>query len=231
MGRASKKSFRPGDLVNEETQFQADFTKEYDMGFSTPVLLAFGGSYMDESYEVVQGEPDSYKAGPHSIQDPFGFCDDSGGSTAAGLAVISGGSTLNCANSSDPVYQVVGVGSNGFPGYSPQFSALYERSSVAVYGDLSADLTDSLFLQGAVRYEDYDDFDSQITAKIAGRLELTDNLAIRAIFWYGIPCSDTWTARYDQRIHSIAERISCRNRSVPSRWRCCWSLGRSTTKA
>ena len=104
MGRASKKSFRPGDLVNEETQFQADFTKEFDMGFSTPVLLAFGGSYMDESYEVVQGEPDSYKAGPHSVQDPFGFCDDNGASTAAGLAVISGGSTLNCANSSCLLY-------------------------------------------------------------------------------------------------------------------------------
>ncbi|HIF74492.1 MAG TPA: TonB-dependent receptor [Porticoccaceae bacterium] len=182
MGRASKKSFRPGDLVNEETQFQVDFTKEFDMGFSTPVLLAFGGSYMDESYEVVEGEPDSYKAGPHSIQDPFGFCDDNGASTAAGAAVISGGSTLNCANSSDPVYQVVGVGSNGFPGYSPQFSALYERSSVALYGDISADLSDRLFLQAAARYEDYDDFDSQITAKIAGRLELTDNLALRGSF-------------------------------------------------
>ena len=182
MGRASKKSFRPGDLVNEETQFQADFTKEFDMGFSTPVLLAFGGSYMLESYEVVQGEPDSYKAGPHSIQDPFGFCDDSGASTAAGSAVIASGSTLNCANSSDPVYTVVGVGSNGFPGYSPQFSALFERNSVAVYGDVSADLSDSLFMQAAVRYEDYDDFDSQITAKIAGRLELTDNLALRGSF-------------------------------------------------
>ena len=184
MGRASKKSFRPGDLINEETQFQADFTKELDVGnFATPVVLAFGGSYMDESYEVVQGEPDSYKAGPHSVQDPFGFCTDGGTTaTAAGNRVIAAGSSLNCANSSDPVYQVVGVGSNGFPGYSPQFTGVYERSSVAVYGDISADLTDSLFLQGAVRYEDYDDFDSQITAKIAGRLELTDNLAMRASF-------------------------------------------------
>ena len=149
MGRASPKSFRPGDLINEETQFQADFTYEME----NEVLLAFGATYLDEAYEVVEGEPDSYRAGPHSLSDPFGFCNGSS-PTAAGSAVIANGSTLNCADSDDPVYTVVGVGSNGFPGYSPQFSDKYERSSYALYADASKDVTDSLFLQGAVRYED-----------------------------------------------------------------------------
>ena len=98
-GRASQKKFRPGDLINEETQFQADFTYEME----NEVLLAFGATYLDEAYEVVGGEPNSYEAGPHSVQDPFGFC--SGTSpTAAGSAVIANGSTLNCADSDDPVY-------------------------------------------------------------------------------------------------------------------------------
>jgi iron complex outermembrane receptor protein len=136
---------------------------------------------LDESYEVVEGEPNSYKAGPHSVKDPFGFC--SGTSpTSAGSAVIASGSTLNCADSSDPVFTVVGVGSNGFPGYSPQFSDVYERTSYAVYADVSTDLTDNLFVQGAVRYEDYDDFDSEITAKIAARLEITETFAMRGSF-------------------------------------------------
>jgi iron complex outermembrane receptor protein len=144
-------------------------------------VLAFGASYLDESYEVVEGELDSYLAGPHALKDPFGFCngDDK---TAAGAAV---GGTLNCADPDDPVYQVVGVGSNGFPGYSPQFSDVYERSSFALYGDLSTDVTDRLFLQGAIRYEDYEDFDEEVTAKIAARLELTDNLSIRGSFGTG----------------------------------------------
>ena len=182
LGRASQKSFRPGDLVNEETQFSADFTNEFEVsGFANPLLLAFGATYLDESYEVVEGEPNSYKAGPHSIQDPFGFC--SGTSpTSAGSAVIANGSTLNCADSSDPVFTVVGVGSNGFPGYSPQFSDVYERTSYAVYADVSTDLTDNLFVQGAVRYEDYDDFDSEVTAKIAARLEITETFAMRGSF-------------------------------------------------
>ena len=178
-GRASQTSFKPGDLINSETQFQADFDYEFESNFASPLLLAFGTSYMNESYEVVQGEPNSYAAGPHATQDPFGLCNADKTASAAGTTAISGGSTLNCADSSDPVYQVVGVGSNGFPGFSPQFSELYERSSFAVYGDLSTDVTDNLFLQAAIRYEDYDDFDAETVVKFAGLYRFTDNFALR----------------------------------------------------
>ena len=177
-GRASQKSFKPGDLINSETQFQADFNYEFESDFASPLLLAFGTSYMDESYEVVQGELNSYAAGPHATPDPFGFC-SANAPTAAGAGVIANGSTLNCADPSDPVYQVVGVGSNGFPGFSPQFSEKYERSSVALFADLSTDITDSLFLQAAIRYEDYDDFDSETVVKLAGLYRLSDQFAIR----------------------------------------------------
>ena len=182
LGAASPTSFKPGDLINQETQFQADFTYEVDAsGLSSPLLFAFGASYMDESYEVVEGEANSYVAGPHSLPDPFGFCTDGGTTpTAAGAAVIAGGSTLDCANSDDPAFQVVGVGSNGFPGFSPQFSELYERTSNAFYGDVSADVTDQLFLQAAVRYEDYDDFDSEVVYKLAGKFDVNDNIGFRA---------------------------------------------------
>ena len=43
-----------------------------------------------------------------------GICNADGTTAPNGLAAIAGGSTLNCADSSDPVYTVVGVGSNGF---------------------------------------------------------------------------------------------------------------------
>ena len=177
-GRASQKSFKPGDLINSETQFQADFNYEFESDFASPLLLAFGTSYMDESYEVVQGELNSYAAGPHATPDPFGLC-SANAPTAAGTGVIANGSTLNCADPNDPVYQVVGVGSNGFPGFSPQFSEKYERSSVALFADLSTDITDSLFLQAAIRYEDYDDFDSETVVKLAGLYRLSDQFAIR----------------------------------------------------
>jgi iron complex outermembrane recepter protein len=178
MGDQSPTSFHPGDLINEEKQLQADFSKEFEVGLSSPLLFAFGTSYMDESYELVGGDYNSYIDGPYSLPDPWGFC-DAGAPTAAGAAVIANGSTLDCANTSDPVYKALGVGSNGFPGYSPEFSGEYTRDSYAIYGDLSADVTDALFLQGAIRFEDYSDFDSELVWKLAGRYEFSPNFALR----------------------------------------------------
>ncbi len=184
MGPESPTSFRPGDLINSETQLQADFTYELDNG----ALIAFGASWMDESYEVVQGEEDSYRAGPYANIDPHDFCEagpdgllTGSGAYADNMASDKGSGVdgLDCTNSNDPVFNVVGVGSNGFPGYSPQFSDVYERNSYGLYGDISGDVTDQLFLQAAVRYEDYDDFDAELVWKLAAQLDVTDNFGVR----------------------------------------------------
>lgn len=178
MGPASPTSFKPGDLENEETQIQLDFAYEFDAGVASPAILAFGLSYLDESYEVVEGGVDSYQAGPFATPDPFGFC-NAGVATAAGAAVIANGSTLDCSNADDPAFTVVGVGSNGFPGYSPTFSEVYDRDSYALYADLSADVTEDLFLQAAIRYEDYSDFDSEVVGKVAMQYDINEVFGLR----------------------------------------------------
>lgn len=180
MGPDSPTSFHPGDLINEETQYQADFSYEMETSAFGPVLFAFGASYMDESYEVVGGDVASYAPGPYATPDPWDLCAADKTPTSAGLTAIANGSTLDCSNSSDPVYKVVGVGSNGFPGNSPQFSDTYTRDSYATYLDVSADVTSNLFMQAAVRYEDYSDFDSELVGKLAGKLNITDTFGLRA---------------------------------------------------
>ncbi|TXS91422.1 TonB-dependent receptor [Parahaliea maris] len=180
LGPDSPISFRPGDLINEETQLQADFSYEVDTSSVGPVLLAFGLSYMDESYEIAGGSEESYVAGPYAVQDPWGLCNADGSASSAGLSAIAGGSSLDCANPDDPVFQVVGVGSNGFPGYSPEYSGTYDRDSYAAYFDVSADVTDKLFLQAAIRYEDYSDFGDELVGKLAGKYDFTDNFGVRA---------------------------------------------------
>ena len=178
MGPDSPTSFKPGDLTNQEMQLQADFV--YDL--SDSMSLAFGASYLDETYKVVQGELNSYLAGPYATPDPWGFCADDGTATAAGLAVIATGSTLDCSDDSDPVYRVVGVGSNGFPGYSPAFSEEYNRDSTGLYAELGADLSEDLFVQAAIRYEDYSDFGAETVYKIAGRYSISENFGVRTSF-------------------------------------------------
>ena len=177
MGPDSPKSFNPGTLTNTEAQIQADVS----YAVSEKLTLIGGVSYLDEEYDIGEGEPDSYRNGPYSAADPWGFCNDDGTATAAGLAVDPSYG-LDCADSSDPVYRAVGVGSNGFPGYSPLFSEVYSRDSVAVYLEANFDVTDSLFLQGAIRHEDYSDFGSETIYKIAGNFSISDTLGVRASF-------------------------------------------------
>ena len=177
MGPDSPKSFKPGTLTNSEFQFQVDLSYE----LSDTMTILGGISYLDEEYDIGEGEPDSYRIGPYAVADPWGFCDGEL-PTIAGQAVIDAGSTLNCANPDDPVYRAVGVGSNGFPGYSPAFSDVYIRDSFAAYVEVNADIGDSLFVQGAVRYEDYSDFGSETIYKIAGNYSLSDSIRLRASF-------------------------------------------------
>jgi len=197
-GVDSPTDFKPGKLQNEELQIQLDLANEFDIGTASPLVLAYGASYMDETYNVHQSsDVASYAAGPHALSDPYGFCTNeaditmrtpttvAGGgaftSSLGGVAAVAGNqiANLDCTDPLDPVYKVVGVGSNGFPGYSPAFSQEYNRDSFAFYGDLSTDVNDRVFLQGAVRYEDYSDFGNELVAKIAGRVLLNDQIALR----------------------------------------------------
>ncbi len=188
LGPATTTDFRPGALENEEVQLQLDMVTEYDWGLAGPVVFAYGASYLDETYDVKESsDPNSYIAGPHAVSDPFNLCNADGTPTAAGLAATNApvDEPLDCANPDDPVYTVVGVGSNGFPGYSPEFSESYSRDSYAFYADLSADVTDALLLQGAVRFEDYSDFGNETVGKVAARYRITDSFALRGSFGTG----------------------------------------------
>ncbi len=246
-GSDSPTDFKPGELENEEMQFQIDLISEHDIGTASPLVFAYGFSYMDETYNVHQSsDVASYAAGPHALSDPYGFCQEvevmaegqieimeegqteildefgvgtgvfegdgiftgtgvfegdgiftgtgtftnepttvAGGgawtSSVGGQAAVAGVDVagLDCNDSSDPAFRVVGVGSNGFPGYSPAFSEEYNRDSYAVYGDISTDVTENFFVQAALRYEDYSDFGEEIVGKIAGRVRLNDEWALR----------------------------------------------------
>jgi iron complex outermembrane receptor protein len=134
---------------------------------------------MEESYELEAGDEASYSAGAYALPDPHNFCNDDGTTTANGLAVIANGSTLDCSDSSDAVFTAVGVGSNGFPGYSPDYSGLYERDMVGAYLDLSTDISDELFVQTAFRYEDYSDFGDELVGKVAFKYNLTEDFNLR----------------------------------------------------
>ncbi|MDO6566664.1 TonB-dependent receptor [Alteromonas sp. 1_MG-2023] len=68
---------------------------------------------------------------------------------------------------------------DGFAGFSERAAGIFDRSNVAAYIDLEADVTDTLILGGALRYEDFDDFGSTTNFKLSSHLTLTDEISMR----------------------------------------------------
>ncbi len=81
---------------------------------------------------------------------------------------------------SGPTASIFGVGSDGFQGDSPQAAGSFGRDSYAGYIDVEANLTDTLNIGAAARYEDYEDFGSTFNWKLSARQELGADFAIRA---------------------------------------------------
>ena len=83
LGSLSPTTFRPGTLTQEESSLQADFVKTFD---GSPLNIAFGGGWRNETYDIGAGDPASIQAGPTAAifgvgSDGFqGFPTDSAGS-------------------------------------------------------------------------------------------------------------------------------------------------------
>jgi len=76
---------------------------------------------------------------------------------------------------------IVGVaaGSQGFPGFQPSNELDEDREAYSAYVDVEAKLTQKLLTSVALRAEDYSDFGSAVTGKVAARYDFTDAFALR----------------------------------------------------
>ena len=75
--------------------------------------------------------------------------------------------------------QGFGVGSNGFPGFQPGDAGENTVRAYGAYIDVESNVNEFLLLGAALRFEDYADFGDTIDGKLAARLQVADNVAIR----------------------------------------------------
>ncbi len=86
LGRLSPTSFRPGVLTQQETSLNLDLVRTMEVGLASPLNVALGLEYRDETYKIGAGDPASRIAGPTAAvfgvgSDGFqGFPLDSAGS-------------------------------------------------------------------------------------------------------------------------------------------------------
>lgn len=70
--------------------------------------------------------------------------------------------------------------SNGFPGFSPEISGVFDRSNIAAYIEADWEATDQLLVQTALRTENFDDFGTTTNYKLGGNYQLSDSAGIRS---------------------------------------------------
>ncbi len=71
-------------------------------------------------------------------------------------------------------------GSNGFPGFPDYTAGAWDRSNVALYGDLELqDPGDRWLVGGALRFEHFDLFGSTTNGKLSARFGLSDAVSVR----------------------------------------------------
>ncbi|MBX3703077.1 MAG: TonB-dependent receptor [Steroidobacteraceae bacterium] len=79
-----------------------------------------------------------------------------------------------------PNGQPTASGAQVFPGFRPSNEVNESRTAIGAYLDLEANLTERFLGSVALRAEDYDDFGSNVSGKLAGRFDFTDRFAVRA---------------------------------------------------
>ncbi|MCG8474202.1 MAG: TonB-dependent receptor [Cytophagales bacterium] len=153
----SPDAFDAGAYVFLQNVSGLSFSKKYDV--LQGLNLAVGSEFRFDQYEIIAGEEASY--GTYTNED----------------ALITDPSAQQPATNEKG--QSLPGGSQGFSGFSPANAAAADRTNLAFYADAELDVLDNLFFGGALRYEDYSDFGSTLTGKIASRYEIVGGLALR----------------------------------------------------
>ena len=166
-GPATQTSFKFGDLIQSEMNFNADFTYAADLGLASPLTISAGGEYRKETYEQTAGDPQSYGAGPYAVAQRLYT------QTAPGVYAFSGTTAAQ------------GVGASGYAGTSPGTAGKFSQENFGAYIGLETDITDAFTVGAAGRYEHYNTFGNAWVGKINALYKLVEGFSIRGSFGTG----------------------------------------------
>lgn len=166
-GPLSQTSFHFGQLSQKEKNLNADFTYPVNVGFFSPLTVAWGAEYRQETYGQTAGDVQSYSAGPYAAPQPLYL------QTAPGVYTF------------DKTISGRSPGASGYGGTSPQAAGRWSEKSWGVYGDLEADVTSALSMGVAGRYEHYNTFGGSFVYKANALYKIIPELSIRGTIGTG----------------------------------------------
>jgi len=164
LGPLSPRTFYNGKFVQKEANFNLDVSYPWTVaGLASPLYVAGGLEWRDETYQQLLGDPGSFATGRYAFQ-PLYSCTG----TNCTPALDSTGTQMVATTPTE---------SNGYGGISTPVDA--GQVSYAGYVDFEADVLKNLTLGIAGRYEDYASFGSTTLGKFQARFKATDWLALR----------------------------------------------------
>lgn len=95
------------------------------------------------------------------------------------------------------------AGSQVFSGFIPSTATDVTRTNAAVYAEAETDVTQTLLINGAARFENYSDFGSQLSTKLALRWQPAKQLVLRTAFSTGFRAPSLAQSHYGSRITSF----------------------------
>jgi len=149
--------FEAGFYVQLEKTVNIDVAYPIDIdAFASPLNFAAGFEYREEEFQIGVAGAKTFEAG------------------------ILGNPDLSLG-----INQGFEARLNGFAPFRPEIAGKNDRSNIAFYIDLEADVTDAFVLGAAVRYEDFSDFGSEVTWKLSGLYHLSDSWTLRSTYATG----------------------------------------------
>jgi iron complex outermembrane receptor protein len=150
IGDATRTHFDDGGFNFTQNTVNLDFNKPFK-SVASGLNLGLGAEYRYEQYKIYKGEQASWDS-YHPAELYYPNVDE---------------------------MRAPAAGSQGFPGFRPSDEVNATRSNFGIYADAALDVTKEWLLDGAVRFENYSDFGSVFTGKLASRYKLGHNFNIR----------------------------------------------------
>lgn len=152
LGPASPTRFDSGTFDLSQVNLSNKASRRFDDVIAgRPLFLALGLDYRYERFESKPGDPASFAAGNFEFEP--------------GLADLVG---------------FPDIGSQGAKGLAPEDATTENRHVFALFAELSGNLNKRLETSLAGRFENYSDFGSTVTGKLATRYRLDHGLSARA---------------------------------------------------